>query len=262
MWSRWPTTSGAERLERPSNAERAHVLALPGLLCDRSIWEPQIEGLTDLADVVVADFSELDNLTDMAHAALALVGGPHDRPVDVVGHSMGARVAFEVWRLAPERVRSLVVLDTGTHPLGPDEPANRKRLLDVSAQQGMRALADTWLPPMVHPDRRQDEAFMAPLVEMVMRATPEQHARQIRALLQRPDAGPLLATITVPTLVIVGRQDEWSPVAQHEAIVDAVATARLEIVDGSGHMVTVEQPDAVTALLRDWLLELSTEHPR
>ncbi len=238
-------------------ATRAAVLLLPGLLCDETIWQAQAAGLADLADVTIPDFSALDDLTDMARAALELVG--HDRrPLDVVGHSMGGRVAFEVWRLAPDRVRSLVVLDTGAHPPGPQEAASRQLLLDVSAHEGMEALAEAWLPPMVHPDRRDDATIMTPLTSMVMRATPEVHARQIRALLGRPDATSLLATITVPTLVIVGRQDEWSPVAQHEAITAAVAGARLEVVENSGHMLTVEQPDAVTRLLRDWLLELGS----
>ena len=67
------------------------------------------------------------------------------------------------------------------------------------------------------------------LVEMVKRATPEQHARQIRALLNRPDATLLLDTISVPTLVIVGRDDQWSPLAQHEEIVAAITGARLEV---------------------------------
>lgn len=241
------------------DAPRAAVLMLPGLLCDHTIWQAQADGLADIADVTIADFSQFDDLTDMARAALELVDDdPMRRPVHVVGHSMGGRVAFEVWRLAPERVRSLVVLDTGAHPAGPDEPASRQRLLDVSAHHGMEALAADWLPPMVHPDRRQDSTIMAPLNAMVMRATPELHARQIRALLGRPDATPLLATITVPTLVIVGRQDEWSPVAQHEAITAVMSGARLEIIDGSGHMVTVEQPDAVTALLREWLFDLGS----
>ena len=205
--------------------------------------------MADIADVTIADFSQLDDLTAMACAALDLVDGP----VDVVGHSMGGRVAFEVWRLAPECVRTLVVLDTGAHPAGPSEPATRQPLLDVAAQ-GMRELAEAWLPPMVHPDRRADPAFMGPLVDMVMRASPELHARQIRALLNRPDATALLSTITVPTLVIVGREDEWSPVAQHETIAASIDSARLEVVDDSGHMVTLEQPAAVTALLRHWLL--------
>jgi pimeloyl-ACP methyl ester carboxylesterase len=234
-------------------AERPRVVALPGLLCDDAIWRIQADALVDVADVSIPDFSRLDDLTEMARASLAITEGQ----LDVVGHSMGGRVAFEVWRLAPERVRSLVLLDTGIHAAGPGEPSSRQRLLDVSAGAGMRALADAWLPPMVHPRRRDDAAFMAPLVEMVLRATPEQHVRQIHALLARPDATPLLATITVPTLVVVGRQDQWSPVAQHEEIAAGITDSRLEIVEDSGHMVTVEQPQAVVTLLHDWIVSLS-----
>ena len=228
---------------------RAQVLALPGLLCDDVVWRPQAEALADIADVRIADFSQLDDLTAMARSALELVDGP----VHVVGHSMGGRVAFEIWRIAPERVRSLVVLDTGVHGTRPGEAANRQRLLDVSAHQSMGDLADAWLPPMVDPARHADAALMQPLRQMVMRATHEQHVRQITALLNRPDATELLATITVPTLLVVGRQDEWSPVAQHRQMAAAIAGARLEVIEDSGHMVTVERPERVTALLRDWL---------
>ena len=241
------------------DATRAAVLMLPGLLCDHTIWQAQAAGLADIADVTIADFGELDDLSGMARAALDQVADdPSGRLLDVVGHSMGGRVAFELWRVAPERVRSLVVLDTGCHAVAPAEPASRQVLLGVAADQGMAALAEAWLPPMVHPDRRDDPTLMAPLTEMVMRATPELHARQIRALLGRPDATPLLAGITVPTLVIVGREDEWSPVPQHETIAAAIPDARLEVIDHSGHMVTVERPDAVTALLREWLRDLKS----
>ena len=169
---------------------------------------------------------------------------------------MGGRVAFEIWRQAPERVASLVVLDTGIHPAGPDEPTGRQRMLDISANAGMEALADAWLPQMVHPDRHADPAFMQPLRDMVVRATPEQHARQIRALLHRPDAAPLLGTITVPTLIVVGRHDEWSPVEQHERIAGSIPGARLAVIEDAGHMVTLERPEAVSALLGDWLTNL------
>ncbi len=228
---------------------RPQVLALPGLLCDAFVWKYQAAALEPIADVTIADVSRHDDLTEMAHAALETVDGP----VDVVGHSMGGRVAFELWRVAPERVRSLVVLDTGAHPAGPGESASRQLLLDVSATHGMSALADAWLPPMVHPERRTDAEFMEPLRAMVMRATAAQHARQIKALLSRPDATPLLGTITVPTLVIVGRQDEWSPVDQHEAIAGAIPGARLAVIENSGHMVTLEQPAVVAAMLVDWM---------
>jgi pimeloyl-ACP methyl ester carboxylesterase len=231
---------------------RRHVLALPGLLCDDLVWETQAAALGEIADVTIADLSSSDDLADMAAAALATVDGR----VDVFGHSMGGRVAFEIWRQAPERVASLVVLDTGIHPAGPDEPTVRQRMLDISANAGMEALADAWLPQMVHPDRCADPAFMQPLRDMVVRATPEQHARQIRALLHRPDAAPLLDTITVPTLIVVGRHDEWSPVEQHERIAGSISGARLAVIEDAGHMATLERPEVVSALLGDWLTNL------
>jgi len=227
---------------------RPRVLAIPGLLCDEFVWESQVAALEDVADVTVADVTACDDIADMARAAMKTVDGQ----VHVVGHSMGGRVAFEIWRLARERVRSMVVLDTGAHPAPPDEQSTRQILLDL-ADHGMDLLADAWLPPMVHPDRRADVAFMAPLRAMVQRFDRTQHARQIAALLHRPDARPMLGSITVPTLVIVGRQDEWSPLAQHEAMAAAIPGARLEVVDHAGHMVTVEQPEIIPALLVEWV---------
>jgi pimeloyl-ACP methyl ester carboxylesterase len=105
----------------------------------------------------------------------------------------------------------------------------------------------------MHPDRTDREPLIGPLREMVLRASPKQHERQIRALLNRPDPRPLLPTIRCPTLVLVGRQDRWSPVAQHEEIAAAIPGAELVVIEDSGHMVTVEQPEAVTQALLAWL---------
>ena len=104
---------------------------------------------------------------------------------------------------------------------------------------------------MLHPARRTDPAIVGPLTDMICRATPEIFAGQIRALLGRPDAQPLLPTIDFPTIVAVGRQDEWSTVAQHEDFAKAIPGAKLSVVEDSGHFVPVEQPEALTAILRD-----------
>ncbi|MHB2169842.1 alpha/beta fold hydrolase [Alsobacter sp. R-9] len=225
------------------------IILLPGLLCDASVWTAQAAALSRHDDVAIADFSTQDSLSAMARDALALREGP----LTVIGHSMGARVAFEMWRQAPGRITKLVLMDTGAHPCRPDEPEKRRELLDLADREGMAALAARWLPPMVHEARTTDRALMQPLEAMVLRATPEQHHRQIRALLDRPDAGPLLPTITCPTLVLVGRQDRWSPLAQHEEIAAAIPGAELVVIEDSGHMVTVEQPEATTAALLRWL---------
>lgn len=232
-----------------ASREPPTVLFLPGLLCDASVFAAQRAALAGRAETVVADFSRQDSITDMAHAALAL----RDGRLAVVGHSMGARVALEIVRLAPERVERLCLMDSGVHPRRDGEEAQRQILVDLAFAQGMGALAERWLPPMVHEARVDDEGLMGPLRAMVLRATPEQHARQIRALLGRPYARPLLAAIRCPTLVMVGRQDRWSPLAQHVEIADAVPGAELVVIEDSGHMAPVEQPEQVTRALLRWL---------
>jgi pimeloyl-ACP methyl ester carboxylesterase len=234
------------------------VVLLPGLLCDASVWSAQVAALKPHANVAVADFSQLDRLEDMARSALALRPGP----LVVIGHSMGARVALEMMRAAPERIARLALLDTGIHPVREGEEANRQILVDLAFKDGMAALADRWLQPMVHEARVHDRSLMEPLKAMVMRATPEQHQRQIRALLNRPDPRALLPTIRCPVLVMVGRQDHWSPPAQHQEIAALIPNAELVVIEDSGHMSTVEQPDQVSRALLRWLgLDEQTQAP-
>ena len=225
------------------------IILLPGLLCDASTWAAQERALGPYAEVAVVDFSQLDSIEAMARSALAFVDGL----IVAIGHSMGARVALEMVRLAPERIARLALIDTGIHPRREGEEASRQVLVDLAFAEGMEALADRWLPPMVHVDRVNDRTLMEPLKAMVMRATPEQHQRQIRALLNRPDARAHLPRIACPTLVMVGRQDRWSPLAQHEEIAALIPNAELVVIEESGHMSLLEQPEQVSRALLRWL---------
>lgn len=226
------------------------LILVPGLLCDATVWQPQIAALAPRYDVVVPELAGHDRLEAMAAHILA------DAPDQfaIAGHSMGARVALEVWRAAPDRVTRLALLDTGVHPAWPDEPAKRQAMLDISAGAGMRALADAWLPPMVAPGRlERDPDLRSALYAMVERMSPAIHRAQINALLHRPDAAPLLPLIRCPVLVGVGEVDAWSPPAQHAPIAAAINGAQYAIFPGSGHMAPLEAPDAVTAALERWL---------
>ncbi|MEO8151812.1 MAG: alpha/beta hydrolase [Rhizobacter sp.] len=230
---------------------RAHRVLLPGLLCDRSVWQPQIDAL---GPCHVADYSQRDSLVAMASHVLATAPAG---PLAVAGHSMGGRVAFEMWRLAPERIARLALLDTSYHPLaegdaGNAEIAQRMGLLGVARRKGMRAMARVWALGMVHLSRHGTPLFEA-VLDMLERSTPDIFAAQINALLKRPDCSELLATIDCPTLLLCGREDGWSPPARHEHMQRAIAGSRLVIVEQCGHMSTMEQPDAVTQALADWL---------
>jgi len=206
------------------------------------------------ARCVVPAWGLRDSLTAMAEQVLAEV--PTER-FSVAGHSMGGRVALEVLRLAPQRVERLGLLSTGTHPLpageaGEKERAGRMLLLQIARTQGMRAMAQEWARGMVHPECIGTPLFDE-VLDMLARGSAEQFAAQINALLNRPDAAPLLPTLQCPTLVLTGRQDSWSGPAQHEAMAAAIPNATLAIIEHSGHMCTMEQPQAVSEALGTWL---------
>lgn len=233
---------------------RRTLMLLPGLNCDAAVWAPQVAALQDVADCRIPAWGLRDTLTAMAEQVLQEAP---PGPFCLAGHSMGGRVALEVLRLAPERVERLALLSTGTHPLaageaGEKEKAGRMALLKIAQEQGMRAMASEWAKGMVHP-RRVGGPVYDQVLDMFDRGSAQQYAAQIHALLHRPDAGALLRTIRCPTLVLTGRDDGWSTPAQHEAMAAAIPGARLVLVEDCGHMCTLEQPQAVSQALRDWL---------
>jgi pimeloyl-ACP methyl ester carboxylesterase len=232
------------------------LLLLPGLLCDEASWAEVVDGVRDVARCRVADYGDEHSLAAMARRALDGTPGRFA----LAGHSMGARVACEILRIAPERVTHLALLDTGHAgaPQGAAWEAERDRrlaLVDIARAQGMRALAHAWLPPMIHPARVRDRALVDAIVAMVERSTPERYAAQVDALLHRSAVADLLRTVRVPSLVACGREDGWSPLPQHEEIATLIPGARLAVIAACGHMAPMERPREVGEALRGWLAE-------
>jgi pimeloyl-ACP methyl ester carboxylesterase len=205
----------------------------------------------DAFDALVIDgfYGSAARVEAMAEYALERMPGR----CALLGHSMGARVALEIWRAAPERVERLALADTGVHSVEPGEAEKRYRLRDLGRAEGAEALVNAWLPPMIGGARRQDSAMFATLREMAIEAGTVTYERQVEALLHRPDTAGLLSTIDCPTFVIVGSDDLWSPVEQHEAIAAAIPGAELRIVDEAGHMAPAEDPQGFNEILREWL---------
>jgi pimeloyl-ACP methyl ester carboxylesterase len=175
----------------------------------------------------------------------------------VAGHSMGGRVALELVRTAPQRISGLALLNTGVHPVRDGEPQSRGRLLRLAYEHGMAALAAEWLPPMLAGGAARSLELMPRLMAMVERSTPDSYAGQIHAMLNRPDALSVLSTIAVPTLLLSGSEDTWSPISQHETMRRRIPHATLFEIHGVGHMSPVERPDAVALALREWLVSLN-----
>jgi pimeloyl-ACP methyl ester carboxylesterase len=232
-------------------SEPAPLLLLPGLICDDRLWAAQVEALADHDPVGRARLSRrADRLPPWPSRAWRRA----PPTFSLAGHSMGGRVALEILRMAPERVERLALLDTGVHP--PSErrsgqaPGPARGRAERRDRGDGRSLAAADGPPGSTRGRRLHGAVAG-----------DGRGRR-RPTLCRPDRGDdrsarsaarCLPLIHCPTLIGVGRQDEWSPVAQNREIAAAIKSADFAIFEDCGHMAPVEAPDQVSAALRRWL---------
>jgi pimeloyl-ACP methyl ester carboxylesterase len=235
-----------------------HLLLLPGLACDAEVWKHQARTLGETTSVEIADYGSSDSLPEMARVAIARA----PESFAVAGHSMGGRVALEILRRAPDRVVGLALLDTAYQPwmageAGEREKEERAGYVKIARSEGMRAMARAWLQKMVHPSRLADAPLIDAIIEMFGRKSPDVFAGQIKALLERPDAGPVLASVRCPTMIICGREDAWALLEVHRQMAARLSNGQLVVVENCGHMAPMERPEAVTAALAGWFSGLS-----
>ncbi|MBK5264331.1 MAG: alpha/beta fold hydrolase [Alphaproteobacteria bacterium] len=225
------------------------IILIPGLMNDGWIWRHQIGALSRIAPVTIARTDGCGTLEEMAERIVTGTVGS----LAIIGHSMGGRVALEVAAMAPYRLSSLIMLDSGAHGPTEGERTGRMQLVETAQKEGMAAVARDWLPPMLAMANRQNTGLVHGITEMLERCSSENFALQQQALLTRPDRSALPAQISCPLLAITGDEDQWATVAQHEAIASAAPDGRLEVVYGAGHMLPVEAPESVTRILEDFL---------
>lgn len=205
--------------------------------------------LEPYADIIIPSFRGMNSLKDMAQSVLDLA----PETFSVVGHSMGGRVAFELIHMAEARIDKFAVMDTGVHPVQPGEKEKRQVILDIAYEHGMEALAKEWTPPMLSPKRWDDSKLVDAIMKMATSYSLNEYEGQLIGLLQRDDQSLYLSKIEKHVLLICGDEDSWSPVSQHEEILQQLKNAELKIVRNSGHMITMEQPEQVNDILLEWL---------
>ena len=234
---------------------KSTLMLLPGLMCNEAVWTPLLGSLAAACDCRIVDHGLANDLSAMAQNVL------DHAPAHfyVAGHSMGGRVALEVYRLAPQRVKGMLLMDTGHTPLpagqaGLDERAKRQVLLDLAHQKGLRAMASEWVKGMVAPSRLTDAQLIEDILLMFERKTPAVFERQIQALLNRPDGSETLQAARCRVALMCGELDAWTPVSQHEEMAALLrGNPCVQVIKGAGHMCTMEAPMAVASALLEWI---------
>ncbi|HWT71355.1 MAG TPA: alpha/beta hydrolase, partial [Oxalicibacterium sp.] len=173
-------------------------------------------------------------------------------PFALAGLSMGGYVALEIMRRAPKRVIALALLDTSARPDTSEVSENRQQAI-AQAQRDFSQIAPALMQKQLHPDHLQQAALVDTIKEMAQRIGSDAYIRQQRAIMSRVDSRPFLKDIACPALVLCGREDRITPVELHQEMAAAMPAACLTVIEGSGHLSPLEQPQAVSDAMRVWL---------
>jgi 3-oxoadipate enol-lactonase len=245
------------------------VVFLHAFPLDRTMWAPQTSALAEGWRCLTVDtrgFGEsiadgpfsVDEYADDVVAVLEAAGIA--RAV-IVGLSMGGYVAFALWRRAPERVRALVLADTRAGADTPETRERRQELIELARTHGVAPIVDRQIVGLLGKTTRERRADIEGSVRAIaMNSTVDGIVGALAALLGRPDSTPTLATVTVPSLIVVGDEDVLTPPKEARAMHAAMPGSRLEVLARAGHLSSMERPAAFNAVLSEFLRGVESTH--
>jgi pimeloyl-ACP methyl ester carboxylesterase len=225
------------------------LLILPGLLEDADAFEQVIGGTQDIAVALTADMTRAGSIAGLATQALEQA---REGPLLVAGHSMGGYVALEVVRQAPQRVAKLALLNTNARPDSAESTENRRRLMAL-ADRDFEGVINALMPKLMTEEHLKDPVMTGTVAAMAHGVGKEAFKRQQEAIIARADSRPALGAIRCPALVVAAREDAIMPMEWLEELANGIRGARLEVVEDSGHMASIEQPEEVVRIMRNWI---------
>lgn len=225
------------------------IVLIPSQLCTELVFEPQMPVLSSFARPRI--FVQRDHDTVDAMAQSVLDASP--ARFVLITHGMGGFVAFEMLRRAPARIEKLVLMSALAPADTPKQTERRMGYIRLVEQGRFDGIIEERIPMLLHPSRVSDEKITGILRRMASDTEAEVFQRQQRAIMARPDSRPMLKSIVCPTLLVFGRQDGITTIAHQQEMLEAIPDARLEVIEECGHMMTLEKPEYVNRLLREFL---------
>ena len=226
------------------------LLLVPGLMCTRELFNPQLDAFSDSREIVVADHACADNMHDIA---VRILESAPDR-FALAGLSMGVYVSLQIITLAPDRVTRLALLDGKARLDTSDQIASRRALIEMAdAGNYLPITTQVLLNRLIAPGSTTRPGLQDTIIQMAIDTGEAGFRRQMAAILKRPDYLAGLSEIACSTLILTGELDAITPPECATEMAELVPNAVLHLVAACGHLCTLEQPDAVNSALRDWL---------
>jgi len=241
------------------------VVLIHGYPFNRSLWNEQVETLSNSYRVIVPDlrgFGETDASTGtatmnrMAEDVGQLLDHLRISQAVIGGLSMGGYVALAFYKQFPSRVRALVLADTRAQADTEEAKQTRAQQAEKALSEGMAGIADAMLPKLLTPETVSKRPEVVKRVrDMMLKTKPEGAAAALLGMAEREDQTELLSRVTSPTLILVGTEDAITPVADSEKMRDCIAGSRLVVLENAGHVSNLERTEQFNEALLKFLRE-------
>ena len=215
------------------------LVLIPGYMLDDALWDGMLPFLPPELPLHFASLAEGDSIAAMAQAVLANC----PPQFALLGFSVGGYVAREIVRLAPGRVPSLALVAPSSRADLPLQVEQRRRAARAKPSGAFRGVGGAAIAQSLHPDNSTNEALVAQVRLMGERLGREVFIRQ--SLIVRDADTARLPDIQCPTLVVAAADDQLRSPEEARELADGIPGAKLVTVPNAGHLIPLEQPQAL-----------------
>jgi pimeloyl-ACP methyl ester carboxylesterase len=236
------------------------IVLIHGHGVDASIWEGVYAGLVSDGTVIRPDFSRLTDLTTIEGYADDLYDRLQQegiRNVVLIGHSMGGYMALAFAERHPEMVRGLCLFHSTAFADDETKKIQRQQVINNLSLTGSRPFLETAITNMFAPDNRDRmDGLKQELIDRFSSLPPDALQAGIRAIMSRPDRTMVVQSAPFPVLILAGRHDQLVPMEKSQALADAAPAADLVVLESSGHLGMIEQPEQALQALNTFMARL------
>ena len=257
------TTSNGMTVAYRDQGKGSPLVFIHAFPLSKVMWQPQVDALEDFYRVITIDLrghgeSDTvlwnDTLDNYAADVIDLLDDLGISQAIFIGLSMGGYVLFSIYRNYANRVKAMVLADTRAQSDSEEGKAGRRSMAQMAFNDGASAIADLMLPKLLTPSTMKHHPKIVEQVRQMVLQTPTSGIIfDLLAMAARPDSTDLLRTISCPTLVIVGEEDQATPVAESQYLTNRIPNSTLVTIPAAGHLSNYEQPAAFNQALRTFL---------
>ncbi|AOU64444.1 alpha/beta fold hydrolase [Legionella pneumophila] len=225
-----------------------NIVLIPGALATPNLWNQQEISLQKGKRFHHVDVLKSDSIVEIAHRFISIA----PKHFTLIGFSMGGYVALELYRLIPDRIEKLILINSAAKLVSEKGQLERERSLDLMNKGKFDFLIKLIFKNSIFDKQKHNE--LLPLAQkMAMEVGVENYKHQLNAILNKPDHSTLLSSIECPTLLIASKEDNVMPPERSVHMAKNIKHSKLIYIEQCGHMAMLEQPEKMNQILNDWL---------